>query len=88
MGSLGAFFARAFSLTATGAEGVNAIVSYLPLLALSALAATPLGSSCWKKVAQKSWAGYAAIAGAALVVLLCAAALASSSYNPFIYFRF
>ena len=88
MSALGAFFTRAFSVTATPAEGINAILAYLPLLAVSVLAATPVGAACYRKLQDKAWTDYAAIGVGAVILLLCVAALASQSYNPFIYFRF
>ena len=83
-----AFFGRAFTLSETPETGINAILAYLPLLVVSVLAATPLGAACYRKIREKTWAGYAAIGVCAVIMLLCVAALASQSYNPFIYFRF
>jgi len=88
MGALGAFFTRAFSFTATGAEGINRILAYLPVLLAAGVAATPLGKACCDRLKQKTWAQYAGIAVAAVLMVLCVAALISQSYNPFIYFRF
>jgi len=88
MGALGGFFVRAFTVTGTSIQGINLILAFLPLLAVTVFAATPAAAICWKKLRQKSWAGYAAIAAAAVILLLCVATLASQSYNPFIYFRF
>ena len=85
---LGAFFVRAFSFTATGTDGINTILGYLPLMLVSVVAATPLGAWLWRKVRAKTWANYAGIAVAAVLMLLCVTALVSQSYNPFIYFRF
>ena len=88
MGALGSFFTRAFSFTATGAEGINRILAYLPVLLAAGVAATPLGKACCDRLKQKTWAQYAGIAVAAVLMVLCVAALISQSYNPFIYFRF
>jgi alginate O-acetyltransferase complex protein AlgI len=88
MTALGAFFARAFSSTGSGTAEINIILGYLPLFLVSAVAATPLGAACWKKLRTKSGAAYVGIGIAGVLLLLCVAALASSSYNPFIYFRF
>lgn len=88
MTQLGAFFAKAFRFTATGITGYNLILGYLPLLLVAAVAATPLGANCYKKLREKSWTDYAVIAAVAVSLVLCIAALASQSYNPFIYFRF
>ena len=47
---------------------------------------------CWKKlylrIADKSWGWIADLVGTALALLLCTATLISSTYNPFLYFRF
>ncbi len=88
MGALGGFFRQAFTVAETGAAGIHAILAYLPVLAVSVLAATPLGAICYRKLQQKSYAGYVALVLAVAVMLLCVASLANQSYNPFIYFRF
>lgn len=88
MTALGAFFTRAFSFTGSGTAEINIILGYLPLFLVSAVAATPLGAACWKKLRTKPGAAYVGISIAGVLLLLCVAALASSSYNPFIYFRF
>ncbi len=88
MSALGSFFGKAFSLTATSVTELNRILAYLPLLLVSALAATPVGAACYRKIRQKTWGSYAAIGVCAVLMLLCVAALVSQSYNPFIYFRF
>jgi len=88
MGALGQFFAQAFRITATGITGMNVILAYAPVFGAAILAATPLGSWCWNRLRDKSWVNYAGLAVAAVLMLLCVAALVSQSYNPFIYFRF
>ena len=86
--ALFAFFVRAFTITATDITGINLILAYLPLFLVAAVAATPLGAVCYRKVQQKCWAGYMVIAIVAVLMLLSVATLVSQSYNPFIYFRF
>ncbi len=88
MGALGGFLAKAFSLTETSVAGVNQILAYLPLMLVSAVAATPVGALVYRKISQKTWGRYASIGVCAVLMLLCVAALVSQSYNPFIYFRF
>ena len=88
MGALTSFFGKAFSLTATPVTEMNRILAYLPLLLVSAVAATPLGANCYRRLQEKTWARYAAIGVCAVLMVLCVAALVSQSYNPFIYFRF
>ncbi len=88
MTALGAFFARAFSFTSSAVADINTILGYLPLFLVSALAATPLGAWCYRKLRERKGMAYVTIAIAAVLMVLCVAALASQSYNPFIYFRF
>ena len=88
MTALGAFFTRAFSFTATAVSDLNTILGYLPLFLVAVLASTPLGARCYEKLRDRKATAYLTIAVAAALTLLCVAALASQSYNPFIYFRF
>ena len=88
MSALGAFFGNAFSVSGTASAAVNVILAYLPLLAVAVVAATPLAAVCSRKIQSKTLTGYLVIAVAAVLLLLCVAALVSQSYNPFIYFRF
>ena len=85
MGALASFLARLF--TPAASSGIPLIRGYLPILLTAALASTPLVknlSAKWDSPAAE----YGKIAACALGMLLCVAALASQSYNPFIYFRF
>ena len=88
MGALGAFFGRLFTPAGISAGAVNTILAYLPLLAVTVVAATPLGKRVYERIAQKTWGPWLALAGTMAVLLLCVAVLVSQSYNPFIYFRF
>jgi len=88
MGALGAFFGRLFTPAGISAGAVNTILAYLPLLAVTVVAATPLGKRVYERITQKTWGRWLALAGTMAVLLLCVAVLVSQSYNPFIYFRF
>ena len=88
MEKLGAFFGKLFGFAATGESVLLYIAGYVPLFVVAALAATPLGKKLWEKWAHKPWHPWAALAGTAVLLLLCVAVLVSQSYNPFIYFRF
>ena len=88
LGLLSGFFVRAFTFGPTDAAACNTILGYLPLFALSLVAATPLVSRAWDRLRGKTWAEYTAVAVLAVLLLLCVASLVSQSYNPFIYFRF
>ena len=90
--ALGTFFA---SLVGVGNPGLFSpeawawTVGYLPLLMVCAVASTPVFADMDRRLEEKAacWPWVRLILGAALF-LLCLGALASQSYNPFIYFRF
>ena len=88
MRQLGAFFGKLFVPAAVSAEGMNLILGFLPILLVSILAATPLVKTVGQKLKEGTAIRYAKLGFCALIMLLCVAALASNSYNPFIYFRF
>jgi len=88
MEKLGAFFGKLFGFAATEEGTLLYIAAYVPLFAVAAVAATPLGKKLWDKWEAKPWHGWAALAGTAVLLLLCVAVLVSQSYNPFIYFEF
>ena len=86
--ALGAFLLRLFTFEGMSLSAVNIALGYLPLLAVSVFAATPVMKSLADRWAGKAVVRYGKIAAAAGLLLLCVASLASQSYNPFIYFRF
>ena len=88
LGELSSFFGRLFSFDATGSAGLQLILGYLPMLAVCFLAATPLLSRIGARWQETALVRYGKLALCALVLLLCVASLVSTSYNPFIYFRF
>ncbi len=87
MRALGAFLERLF-LPVSSAGAMDLILGYLPLMAVAVLASTPAAKDFLSGRESALWVRYGAIAAAAAGLLLCVAALASQSYNPFIYFRF
>ena len=65
--------------------------SYLPLLGICAIAATPLAARLYRKLNEKCASAVMTLAdasGIACGMLLSTAYLISGSYNPFLYFRF
>jgi len=64
------------------------ILAFLPLMAVAIFASTPVMRNVQQRYQEKSLVRYGCIAAVAIAMLLCVAALASQSYNPFIYFRF
>ena len=88
MTALGQFFTRAFSVAPTATTTINLVLGYLPLFGVAMVAATPLGSWAWSKMRNNTTCQYVGVLVAAVLMLLCVAALVSQSYNPFIYFKF
>ena len=87
MNQLGAFLLRLFTpVSSQGAAHI--MLGYLPMMAVSIFAAMPFAADWFKKKEGSNLFGWCKLAAAALVMILCVAALAKQSYNPFIYFRF
>ncbi len=88
-----ALFTYAGSLFGIGTQGLisqSALVdtlSYLPMMIIAALAATPLGKNLFAKIPEKPRFALGVV-GALLLFALCVGSVTSQSYNPFIYFRF
>jgi len=85
---LWAFLGRLFGGGAVSPEGRVDILGYLPLLLVAVVASTPFGSRVYGRIRDTVWGRYGAVGLGMAALVLCVAALASQSYNPFIYFRF
>ena len=83
--ALGAFVVKLFTPAQT--QCTDLILGYVPFLAVSVFAATPIAKNLLSGK-DSELVRYGKIAVAAAAMVLCVAALASNSYNPFIYFRF
>lgn len=88
MAQLGRYLAGCFG----GAPLVDAatiynLVSYLPMLGILCVAATPLGKNLWQRLGERTQQILAPILMLAALIL-CTASLVDASYNPFLYFRF
>ena len=67
------------------------LLTYGPMLAICALAATPLGKRCYEGMNARLGQGALALidcGGLLCVLTMSMAYLGSGSYNPFLYFRF
>ena len=88
MGRLGQYFRALFGGAGLyrAADGYY-LRTYLPLLVLLAVGATPLAGRCWERLGERrrSILAPALVLGA---LALCTASLVDASYNPFLYFRF
>ena len=87
-GRLGGYFRALF-----GGSGLLSAVdgyrlrSYLPMLVILALGATPLAQKLWDWLGDRTRSRLAPVLVLAALVL-CTASLVDASYNPFLYFRF
>lgn len=90
MGELCDFVVSMFSFSGPviGESALSTTISFLPLIAISAIASTPLVMNLYRKI--KSTPVKIAIDTVFVVsiMLLCTASLVNQSYNPFLYFRF
>lgn len=84
---LGAFLKRLFTLT-DSAQSLDVILGYLPLAAIAVFAATPRAKQLLRRHQDSAAVQWGLTAAGFAALLLCTAALARQSYNPFIYFRF
>lgn len=58
--------------------------SFLPVLLVAAVGATPLAATLWQRVTNPALRILALVLG----LILCTAYVVASTYNPFLYFRF
>ena len=88
MGRLGAYLSACFggAPLASAADGYY-LMSYLPMLLILAIAATPLGKRLWDRAGERAHGVLLPVLTLAGLVL-CTASLVDASYNPFLYFRF
>ena len=88
MGRLGAYLSACFggAPLASAADGYY-LISYLPMLLILAVAATPLGKRLWDRAGERAHGVLLPVLTLAGLVL-CTASLVDASYNPFLYFRF
>ncbi len=82
------FFKYLFGGGFIGHDALVNIISYLPLLIIAGIAATPIGKRIYGKIENKKYTGALVTALCAAAMLICTAMLVSGSYNPFLYFRF
>ena len=87
LGDMAAMFGLR-SLPVWSAETGYYLRSYLVLLVVAVIGATPLPGKLWKQIRPTRVGAVAEIAGQVLLLLLCTAYLVDGSFNPFLYFRF
>lgn len=90
LGEMGVFLSRMFGSDGFMMSGdiYTTIISYIPLLIAAAVTSTPLISKLYHRIKNKPVLYIIDNAGCVLALLLCTAALVSSDYNPFLYYKF
>nr|WP_308505510.1 MBOAT family O-acyltransferase [uncultured Agathobaculum sp.] len=89
-GALGAYLFAMFSLSGgvLSTQAAVWVLSYLPLMALAALASLPFAANFVRRKNQSAPVRWGAPVYCLLLLAAGTAALAAQSYNPFLYFRF
>ena len=64
------------------------VIAYLPLLAAAIFACTPAAKNIYSKIENKKWSWIPDTVLCVLGLIVSTAALVSSGYNPFLYFKF
>jgi len=88
LGALGGFLTQLFVPAGGTVHGTNLMLAFVPMVLVSAFAATPMAKSFLEPRKDSGAVRWGSVALAAVLMALCVAALASQSYNPFIYFKF
>ncbi len=90
LGEMGVFLSRMFGSDGFMMSGdiSTTIISYIPLLIAAAVTSTPLISKLYHRIKNKPVLYIIDNASCVLALLLCTAALVSSDYNPFLYYKF
>ncbi len=73
---------------AMSADALSTVISYIPLLAVSAAACLPVWNNIYQKIRNRKLTAAFETVIICAVLILCTAALVNDSYNPFLYFRF
>ena len=88
MAHLGRYLASCFGgAPLLDAATIYNLVSYLPMLMILSVAATPLGKNLWNRLGERTQQILTPVL-MLVALILCTASLVDASYNPFLYFRF
>lgn len=89
MHKLYAFFTVLFTGgMAISNDAIYLIFTYLPMLIIGILACLPIWRDAYNKFKDKKWMPYVEAVFVAVALFVCTSALVTSTYNPFLYFRF
>lgn len=88
LGEICQYISSMFSGGLISDKSLSIILSYLPMLIVTAFACTPIMKKFRVKIRDKRAVGVMETILCLMSIMLCTATLVSQSYNPFLYFRF
>lgn len=90
MAEMGDFIVRLFTGTygIVSGDALSLVLSYIPLIIIGIGACLPVWKKLYFRTQDKKWSIALQCVSVVAVLVLATASLVSSSYNPFLYFRF
>ncbi len=90
MAEMGGFIVRLFTGTygIVSGDALSLVLSYIPLIIIGIGACLPVWKKLYFRTQDKKWSIALQCVSVVAVLVLATASLVSSSYNPFLYFRF
>ncbi len=90
MAEMGCFIVRLFTGTygIVSGDALSLVLSYIPLIIIGIGACLPVWKKLYFRTQDKKWSIALQCVSVVAVLVLATASLVSSSYNPFLYFRF
>jgi len=88
MTDLGNFFIGLFTSGQASSDSIYLIVTNIPLLVISMFASLPISRNIWVKYKDTKAMPVIEAVLTILALTICTSALVTSTYNPFLYFRF
>ncbi len=82
------FLSGIFSISASSASEKYIIITSLPIILISCFASLPYIKRAWTYFKNKKRFVYFEAICVLIILILCVASLVSTTYNPFLYFRF
>ena len=82
------FIPSLFRGKAVSADALTVIISGIPMLAVAAVASTPLIRKIYMRLRNRKGFVFAELIASAIILVLSVASLVGDSYNPFLYFKF
>jgi len=82
------FLKGLFTISASTQSELFIIYTSIPIALIACFASLPVTKKLWLGLKDKNYFVYIEAVGVLVILTLCVASLVSSTYNPFLYFRF